>query len=386
MKLDAEWLNRTATHRVIAALEDAGARAWFVGGCVRDGLLGRPGGDIDIATDAAPDDVMALAKAAGLRAIPTGIDHGTVTVVAEQTPFEVTTLRRDESTDGRYARVAFTDRLEEDAARRDFTINALFARLDGTVLDPLGQGLKDLASRRVRFIGDPADRIREDYLRILRFFRFHSWYADPELGLDPDGLAASAKHAEGLERLSRERVGHEILRLLEAPDPSQSVAAMAHCGVLMRILPGADAAALARLVALEEGARPDAIRRLAALGGEGATEALRLSRAQSRRLARLVSALASVMPPEELGYRLGHQDGSDALRLRAAVTGAPLDAGELAAVSRGATATFPVAAKDLKDRYEGAALGQALSELESRWIASGFKLTGEELLASIDPA
>src|SRR5690606_12242514 len=173
------------------------------------------------------------------------------TVIAGHEPHEITTFRRDVETLGRHAVVAFSDRIEEDAARRDFTMNALYSRADGQVLDPLGSGLADLAARHVRFVGNPEDRIREDYLRILRFFRFTAWYGDPAEGPDPDGLAACAEHALGLEGLSRERVGAEIKKLLSAPDPAPAVAAMQATGVLRHVLPGADARAVGPLVHLE---------------------------------------------------------------------------------------------------------------------------------------
>ena len=207
MMLAADWLAAPGSRSVMALLRAGGHGAWFVGGCVRNGLIGAPVEDIDITTDAHPDRVMALAKAAGINAVPTGIAHGTVTLIADHRPFEITTLRRDIATDGRRATVAFTDRLDQDAARRDFTMNALYATADGAVIDPTGQGLADLAARRLRFIGAPADRITEDYLRILRFFRFHAWYADPAGGIDPDGMAACAALAEGIAGLSRERIG-----------------------------------------------------------------------------------------------------------------------------------------------------------------------------------
>ena len=246
--------------------------------------------------------------------MPTGIDHGTVTVVAEGLAHEVTTFRRDVETDGRRAVIAFADKVEEDAARRDFTMNALYADAGGHVIDPLGQGLADLRAGRLRFIGDPHDRIREDYLRILRFFRFHAHYADPAGGLDPDGLAACAELAEGIDRLSRERIGHEMRRLLRAPDPAPAVATMARAGVLRHALPGADPAPLPLLTHAEADLHvpPDHCRRLAAIGGTDPTEALRLSKNDARRLAVLREAAASTMGAGELGYRHGFATACDA--------------------------------------------------------------------------
>ena len=266
-RIDAPWLAAPATQAVCAALTGAGHQALLVGGCVRNALLGRPVADIDLATDARPEAVIDLARRAGLKPVPTGVEHGTVTVVAEGRPFEVTTFRRDVATDGRRATVAFSTDLAEDAARRDFTMNALYCRPDGALVDPLG-GLADLRAGRVRFVGDPAARIAEDYLRILRFFRIHAWYGDPAGGLDPEGLAACAALQEGLARLSRERVGAEMTKLLAAADPAPAVAAMAAAGILGRVLPGADARALAPLVHAEAaaGAAPRWQRRAAALG------------------------------------------------------------------------------------------------------------------------
>ena len=226
MKLTADWLTDPGPKSVIEMLSKD-HRAYFVGGCVRNALLGAPVSDIDVATSARPHEVLELADRAGLRAIPTGIDHGTVTIVAENHPIEVTTFRRDVATDGRRATVAYAETPEEDAQRRDFTMNALYTDRDGEMLDPVG-GIADLQARRVRFIGDPAARIREDFLRILRFFRFHAWYGDPGAGIDAEGLAACAELADGLDRLSAERIWHELKRLLAAPDALRGAVRHAH--------------------------------------------------------------------------------------------------------------------------------------------------------------
>ncbi len=381
-RLDAPWLAAPGPRAVCAALEGAGRQALFVGGCVRNALMGGPRTDIDVATDARPDEVMALAAAAGLKAAPTGIAHGTVTLVHDGAPIEVTTFRRDVATDGRRAVVAFADTLAEDAARRDFTMNALYARPDGTVVDPLG-GLPDLRARRVRFVGDPAARIAEDYLRILRFFRFHAWYGDPEHGLDAEGLAACAAAADGLDRLSRERVGAELAKLLAAPDPAPSVAAMAASGVLSRALPGADPRALAPLVHLERaGAHaPSWRRRLAALGSDPDWVAgLRLARADARALAAVAAALAADDAPAVAAYRFGAEAALDAALIRAASLGAAPPPDLAAEIARGAAATPPLRAADLPD-LTGPALGAALARAEAAWLASDFTLDRAALRA-----
>lgn len=384
MKVAGDWIARAETQRVCAMLTDAGHRALFVGGCVRNALLGVPVCDIDIATEAHPERVLALAEAAGLKAVATGADHGTITVVSGGHPHEITTFRRDVETFGRHAVVAFSEDIREDAARRDFTMNALYALPDGTVVDPLGVGLTDLEARHVRFVGDAETRIREDYLRILRFFRFTAWYGDPDAGFDAAALAAIAATVEGLAELSAERVGAEMKKLLAAPDPLPAVAVMARTGALSQILPGATPLLLGPLVHVEllSGVTPDPIRRLAALGS-GAAEgrALRLSKREMRRLALLQSLTGNRSDPAELGYRHGADTARDALLLHAAARGAPLPEAALEAAASAASHRFPVTARDLMPAYEGPALGDKLEELERRWIASGFRLTREELLA-----
>ena len=368
---------------VLRLLTDAGFEAYVVGGPVRNALLGVPVSDVDIATNAHPAQVIDCANAAGIKAVPTGIDHGTVTLVVNGEPIEVTTYRRDVATDGRRAVVAFADSIEQDARRRDFTLNALYADLNGDVLDPLG-GMADLLARRIRFIDDPEQRIREDYLRILRFFRFFAWYGAQDAGLDADGLAACAAQLDGLDQLSKERVGSEILKLLSAPCPSQAVAAMDNCGVLAQVLPGAQAKALPVLIHLEDGMTPHSLRRLAVLGGENVTEALRLSKTDTRYLKALRTGIETMTPPHEAGYRLGADTARDLILVRAALFEQPLNPDDVDAVSAGARATFPLKAKDLPELH-GPALGQALQLAEATWIASGFALTLPELIAMSRP-
>ncbi|WP_138466391.1 CCA tRNA nucleotidyltransferase [Poseidonocella sp. HB161398] len=379
MRIAPPWLGAPGPQAVMAALGAAGHRAWFVGGCVRNALLGRDGSDIDIATSARPGETEAAARAAGLKAVPTGAEHGTITIVVQGEGYEVTTLRRDVETDGRHARVIFADRIEDDAARRDFTMNALYAGADGQVEDPLG-GLADLQAGRVRFIGDAGARIREDYLRILRFFRFTAWYGGD--GLDAEGLAACAELAEGLGRIAAERIGQEMKKLLAAPDPAPALASMARAGVLAQVLPGADPRGMAPLVHHEAGAAPDPIRRLAVLGGTDPEKALRLSRAEARRLGLYLQALERGDSPARMAFEHGARAGRDLALITAALTGQPPAPDLDQAIARAAAARFPVSAKELMAQgREGAALGQRLAALKEAWIASGFALTRAELLA-----
>ncbi|MBO9395241.1 CCA tRNA nucleotidyltransferase [Shimia sp. R9_2] len=381
MKVTGDWLTAPATQAVCAMLETDKHQALFVGGCVRNALLGAPVNDIDISTDARPEKVMALAKAAGLNAIPTGIEHGTITVVSGGIPHEITTFRRDVETDGRRAVVAFSDHVEDDAHRRDFTMNALYARSDGTVVDPLG-GLADLKARRLRFIDVAEDRIREDYLRILRYFRFHAFYGDPAEGMDPEALAAIAANIEGIASLSKERIGAEMVKLMGAPDPAPAVAAMRSTGALTAVIQGTDDRALAPLVHLEglAGLAPEPMRRLAALGGQQVAEALRLSKKRARQLETLRNGVESPDSPGALGYYHGVDLGQPIVLLRAALLEMPLMPDALSEVARGAAATFPIRPADLMDRFQGAALGQRLKQLEARWIESQFTLTAAALL------
>lgn len=378
MRLTADWLTHPASQAVCQALTDGGFQAFFVGGCVRNALLGQPVSDLDISTDARPEQTLKLAKQAGLKAIPTGIDHGTITVVADGIPFEITTFRRDVDTDGRHAIVDFADTMDEDARRRDFTMNALYAAPNGEVFDPVN-GLPDLRAGHLRFIGDADHRIREDYLRILRFFRFSAWYGDPALGIDPDGLAACAENLDGLAQLSAERVGSEMRKLLSADDPAPAMAAMAASGVLYAVLPGAQAQSLSVLVHLENERRPDPIRRLAVIGGEDVPDRLRLSNLDKRRFEAIQVGIN--MDLAELGYR--HKDtAEDSYLVRQASMGQPLDPNELAVLHHAVQQSFPVKAADLMPEFTGAALGELLRKLEADWIASGFTISRDDLISS----
>lgn len=386
------WMIAATTRTVMAALEAAKpGSARFVGGCVRNQLMGHPVDDIDIATQLPPDKVMEALVAAGLRAIPTGLDHGTVTAVSRGRPFEITTLRQDVETDGRRAVVAFTEDWAEDAARRDFRLNALYAEPDGTLHDPTGGGLDDARQGRVIFIGDADRRLREDYLRILRFFRFNAWYG---AGLDPDGLAACRRHAEGLSRIAAERIWKEMQRLLAAPDPLATLDAMVAAGVWAAILPTpglrADAGeARARLRALlaneaHLGLPADPMRRLMTLvpRDPGAlTEAaasLRLSNAERDRLLawadpRLDTLVAGDGPSARAAiYRLGAEAVLDRAVLEPETT--PEAASTVHALAQTwQPPVFPLGGEAAKAvGLSGPDIGAALGDVEAQWVAGDF--------------
>ena len=394
----ATWLNRPETARVFAALAESGVETRAVGGAVRNSLLGLPVTEIDLATTAMPQQVMALAREAGLKAVPTGIEHGTVTVIADGVPFEVTTLRRDVETFGRHATVAFTENWEEDARRRDFTLNALYAGSDGTVFDPLG-GYGDVVAGRVRFIGDPEARIKEDYLRILRFFRFNAHYGKGPF--DADGLRAAVSLRGGMAQLSAERIAGEVRRLLVAPQAARAVEALFDYGLLPSVIGGVPRLErIKRLVAIEEalGYEPDAILRLASLAVFVAEDAarvaarLRLSNAEQAVLALGAGDHARSGRPEEgaakrLLYRLGPVAYAAGVLIAWADSGAaPKDQNwreVLTLGERWRAPVFPLKGSDLAalGEVEGPALGALLRRLEAEWVAEGFAGDRDRLLA-----
>ncbi len=379
---DAAWRTRTGLERLLAALDADAGTTRFVGGCVRDTLLGLDVNDVDLATRLPPAEVLARIESARIKAVPTGIAHGTITAIVQGWPVEVTTLRRDVSTDGRRATIAYTDDWGEDAARRDFTINALSADpASGEIFDYFG-GLADLEAPRVRFIGDPLTRIAEDHLRILRFFRFHARFGagDP----DPAGLAACTARANDLMALSRERIADELLKLLGLPDPAPTVALMIARGILKPVLPEiADARRLAAVVDSEReaGVAPDPIRRLAALlpadratAGEVAAR-LRLSR---RAAARLASAAGPVdAAPDILAYEIGASEAVDRLLLAGRLEG------DLVALGGRARPQLGIGGGDLiaMGLPVGPIVAKTLQAIEREWARAGFAEDGETIRA-----
>ena len=386
-----DWLGAEETHAVVDALTAEGAEARFVGGCVRDAVLGRPVRDIDIATPEPPDRVVEMLEAAGIHAVPTGIDHGTVTAVVGAAHFEVTTLRLDVETYGRRAQVRYTDDWLADAGRRDFTVNTLYCDLEGRLYDPYG-GLADLRAGRIRFVGAAEERIREDVLRLLRFFRFRAHY-----GMGPpddEGLNACIRLAPLLVDLSGERVAGEMLRLLEAPDPIVEIARMIEGGVMAYLLPRAVRIdRLRALVAVETGlGEADSLRRLGALlerdSAEAVSDRLVLSNAERARLARMNEPAAAI--GHDLGaqaqrlaiYRLGSEAFRDLVLLAWAEDSAGTEPAHEAAwramletVKCWESPELPARGRDALalGLTPGPAVGEALSQVEAWWIAGDFE-------------
>jgi poly(A) polymerase len=410
-----DWMRAPTTRRVIVALTAEGADARFVGGCVRDALAGRPVKDVDIATRLAPKEVMRLLRVAGIKAVPTGIAHGTVTAVADRTPFEITTLRVDVETYGRHAKVVFTDDWVADAARRDFTFNALSCAPDGTLFDPFG-GVEDLHAGRVRFVGDARARIKEDYLRLLRFFRFQAHYGrqPPE----PATLEIAAELAPHLHQLSGERIRDELMKLLRADNPVPVIELMIARGVLQQVLPvaggtagGTDGAAapgaVLRAVLRAEPPKgpPDPLVRLAALiepNGAKAAEAatrLRLSNKESRAIVTLAEPETHLDPglPPRARWRALHALGvvlyRELLRLDWARRHAGDDAVPDAAFQRAldeaddlASRAFPLRGADVLKLgvSTGPELGRLLDRVETWWAENGFRPSRQECLAHLE--
>jgi poly(A) polymerase len=392
-----------ATVAVFDALEAAGGAdcVRFVGGCVRNALIGAPIADIDVATQLTPDAVIKALRAGGVRAIPTGVEHGTVTAVFEHQPFEVTTLRRDVETDGRRAVVAFTTDWREDAMRRDFTLNSLYARRDGAIYDPTGHGVADALAGRIVFVGDAEQRLREDYLRSLRFFRFLAWYGRGA----PDAAAVAAVTAlkDPVAGLAAERISAELLKLLAAKDPRGAVQLMRETGVLAVILPDArDAVRFEALVGLEAGQlqETDALLRLAALMpddsalGVRTAVRLRLSNAERDRLEAALTPspeLVPGLPPQAVHaaiYRLGAQAFRDRTKLGWAAAGGGDLPGWRCLLEEGArwrAPAMPLTGADVlaAGAPKGPRVGEALRALEAWWIAGDFTADRAAALAKL---
>jgi poly(A) polymerase len=396
----ADWLTRASTRAVFAALTVDGAQARAVGGAVRNALMGVPVKDVDIATTALPEEVLALAERAGLHAIPTGIEHGTVTVVADKTRFEVTTLRRDIETFGRHAKVTFTTDWREDAMRRDFTMNALYCDESGQVHDPLG-GYGDLKAGRVRFIGDARQRIREDYLRILRFFRFGAQYGDAAAP-DAAGLAAAAAEKAGMAQLSGERIRSELLLLLAAPGAVAALRSMRDIGIIAPLLGIAgNVEAVERLAAIERHLQrpPDPVLRLAALSdgtSENLRERLKLSGNDAERLAAALRCSPALDPrrderaAKEYIYRNGATTFTDAALMDWARSNADVDdaarAERTTLAERWSAPLLPVRGADVVALgvAAGPAVGRVIARFEEWWIGAGYPQAAGELRAKLE--
>ena len=404
MNLNADqmpWMQTAEVLALFAALPAGSLR--FVGGCVRNAIWNEPVGDIDLACQLDPEAVTSALDTAKIRYVPTGIEHGTVTAVIDGTPYEITSLRRDVETDGRRATVAYTTDWAEDAQRRDMTINALYADLSGRVFDPTGLGLEDMQSRKFRFVGQADDRVREDYLRILRFFRFLAWYGGQEK-VDAASLKACREHQSGIKTLSVERIWMEMKKLLSAPNPVRACHIMLTNGILETVFPEANNVdGLEALVKLEtrEGIAPDPLLRIMAMSAREPLQMallakrLKMSKLETSRLrgwadddAQLSTNMAERDKLAAI-YKSGKSVIYDRTRLRAAGETDPIQSARWMALAALAmeweVPIFPLTGRDLTDVGvpTGPAMGKALKALEALWVRSGFSTEKPQLLAAL---
>lgn len=404
MKLDPskhEWLTSERARAIINALPDGTTR--FVGGCVRNAIMGEPVGDIDLATQLEPKEVQTLLADADIKTVPTGIEHGTITAVFAGEPFEITSLRKDVQTDGRRAVIAFTKDWNEDAFRRDFTINALYADTDGNIFDPTGKGLADIESRSFNFVGDGDARVREDYLRILRYFRFLAWYAGNSK-IDAAALKACRENRAGLKSLSAERVWTEIKKMLAAPKPARAFQIMLTNDILPMVLPeSSNAEGLALMQALEANhdIKPDPLLRLMAMSGRdefamaGLAKRLKVSNTERARLLSWAGNQVAFSPDlAERTFKQGiyastPQTAYDRMIVRAAGETDPILVSEWVKKAKFALdwpiPEFPLKGRDLKSAgvKDGPEMGKILRALKELWIRSGFEADREKLLTAL---
>lgn len=372
---------------ILQVFNDADYQAHLVGGAVRNIIMGRPVKDYDIATNAHPQHVMTMFKDLGLTVHPTGIDHGTVTVIMDGVPFEITTWRRDVQTDGRRAVIEFADTMKDDAERRDFTFNALYADINGDVADPTEWGIIDATRAEVHFIGDAETRIREDALRILRYFRFSAAYAG-EVNMYSDDYRAIVPSLHMVRDLSRERIGMEMMNLFAQPSIHKTLLAMQMSGLLDIVMPGISIHAIIGFQAYEQIERemnldPDPVRRMAYLTRQPLTQELALSKKNTKAHLQLKTIVESSMSPGEMGYRYGVDVAVDAMCIMASKGLREFEASSMDEVVSASKKAFPVKAVDLQKKYAGGKLGQALRDTEKRWIDSGFTMTKSSLLSKV---
>ena len=383
MKISADWLSKPSTQLVMQILLSGGHQAFFVGGCVRNTLFGFNATDIDISTNATPKRVMELMNKAGLKTIPTGIDYGTVTVVADKQNYEITTFRKDIETDGRRAKVKFSGSVFEDAKRRDFSINAIYSEQNGTILDPLNV-IADITDKRIKFIGDPYLRIKEDYLRILRFFRFLALFGREDETYKKE-IAAINDLRDGLDRISVERKSDEISKLFAAPNPKYSVFLMETAGINSKIFDNYDYDSLDNLKKLEDRVEvsPSATRRLAAYTNDNLKSQLRFSNKIAKAHKVLREEAISKKDAAELSYRYNDKVALDIILVRSSLNSTEFVDSVFSRIKLGSAAKFPIKSVDLVEYFSGQKLGEMLSCLEQKWIESDFTLNKEMLMSTI---
>ena len=379
---ETKWLRNPSAQKLSKLYKNFGYQVLFVGGCVRNTILKMPVTDIDLATDAQPEEIIKIAKENNIRFVPTGLAHGTITLIIDNTNYQITTFRTDFDHDGRYAKVEFTESLLLDASRRDLTINALYCNHVGEVIDPLN-GLDDIKKQKIKFIGNPNERIKEDNLRILRFFRFQAIYGNKNLEIDSIALEACHNHKSKLAALSKERITSELRKILSAPNPLEVIIKMNETGVLNELFQNVSIDSLEAYLKTEEKFKINInwLGRLLSLQVTQEEESLKLTRCEFKFLKQTKSAIENQIHVLEFSYYNGVENGKIYSILQNFRHNIILSKNLLNQINSLATKKFPITAKDLMPEISGKKLGEALRSLEDRWIKSNFTLSKKELLA-----
>ena len=379
---ETKWLRNPSAQKLSKLYKNFGYQVLFVGGCVRNTILKMPVTDIDLATDAQPEEIIKIAKENNIRFVPTGLAHGTITLIIDNKNYQITTFRTDFDHDGRYAKVEFTESLLLDASRRDLTINALYCNHVGEVIDPLN-GLDDIKKQKIKFIGNPNERIKEDNLRILRFFRFQAIYGNKNLEIDSIALEACHNHKSKLAALSKERITSELRKILSAPNPLEVIIKMNETGVLNELFQKVSIDSLEAYLKTEEKFKINInwLGRLLSLQVTQEEESLKLTRCEFKFLKQTKSAIENQIHVLEFSYYNGVENGKIYSILQNFIHNIILSKNLLDQINSLATKKFPITAKDLMPEISGKKLGEALRSLEDRWIKSNFTLSKKELLA-----
>ena len=379
---ETKWLRNPSAQKLSKLYKNFGYQVLFVGGCVRNTILKMPVTDIDLATDAQPEEIIKIAKENNIRFVPTGLAHGTITLIIDNKNYQITTFRTDFDHDGRYAKVEFTESLLLDASRRDLTINALYCNHVGEVIDPLN-GLDDIKKQKIKFIGNPNERIKEDNLRILRFFRFQAIYGNKNLEIDSIALEACHNHKSKLAALSKERITSELRKILSAPNPLEVIIKMNETGVLNELFQKVSIDSLEAYLKTEEKFKINInwLGRLLSLQVTQEEESLKLTRCEFKFLKQTKSAIENQIHVLEFSYYNGVENGKIYSILQNFRHNIILSKNLLNQINSLATKKFPITAKDLMPEISGKKLGEALRSLEDRWIKSNFTLSKKELIS-----
>ena len=379
---ETKWLRNPSAQKLSKLYKNFGYQVLFVGGCVRNTILKMPVTDIDLATDAQPEEIIKIAEENNIRFVPTGLAHGTITLIIDNKNYQITTFRTDFDHDGRYAKVEFTESLLLDASRRDLTINALYCNHVGEVIDPLN-GLDDIKKQKIKFIGNPNERIKEDNLRILRFFRFQAIYGNKNLEIDSIALEACHNHKSKLAALSKERITSELRKILSAPNPLEVIIKMNETGVLNELFQNVSIDSLEAYLKTEEKFKINInwLGRLLSLQATQEEESLKLTRCEFKFLKQTKSAIENQIHVLEFSYYNGVENGKIYSILQNFRHNIILSKNLLNQINSLATKKFPITAKDLMPEIRGKKLGEALRSLEDRWIKSNFTLSKKDLLA-----